>query len=317
MLWTGEATGEREDVMEDATTRTSRSAGCAARRGRSAGTRRTALRVVVAAALLLGGAALLVTVAPVAHASAGAKTGLVRGLVVLGPLASGEHGTQLSWPPVEAVVRVFRHGRDDALRTLRTGDDGRFTVRLKAGTYRFTAELPVPSIMPIAHDAFIKVRPGHTNGIRLWLDTGLEFPDAKDAGQIVTPAETPAGHHRYRQGVLGTTRRGPIVPTVRPGEPSDEPCGATLVFYRPNGRVVARIASTEQDGFLVSLPAATYVVTAASAVSTFDRGGPFTLRVPKGQWLSLTVMFDTGIRFAGAAAGTAGDTGAGAPVGPR
>jgi hypothetical protein len=281
--------------------------GCrdgAVRRDPGRGARRTASLVVVAAAVLLVEALWLATAAPAAHASAGARTGLVHGVVVLGPQASGEHGTQLSWPPVEAVVKVFRHGRDDALRTLRTGDDGRFTVRLKAGTYRFTAELPGPSIMPIAHDVVARVRPGHTNGVRLWLDTGLEFPEAKDAGQIVTPAETPAGHHRYRQGVLGTTRRGPIVPTVRPEEPSDEPCGATLMFYRPNGRVVARIASTKQDGFLASLPAATYVVTAASAVSTFDRGGPFTLRVPKGQWLSLTVMFDTGIRFVGAGAGS-------------
>jgi hypothetical protein len=34
------------------------------------------------------------------------------------------------------------------------------------------------------------------------------------------------------------------------------------------------------------------------AASIFDRAGPITLRVPKRQWLSLTVLFDTGIRFA-------------------
>lgn len=268
-------------------------------RGRRSGLPRVpaaALLLVLAAAVLLVAAA----VSPAALAAAGAKTGVVRGLVVLGPLTAGDRGTQLSWPPVEAVVRVYRHGHDKPARTLRTGEDGRFALRLAAGTWRFTAEPAGVSTLPIPHAVTTRVTAGHTKGIRLWLDTGLEFPDAKDAGHQVTPVGPPAGRHAYRQGVLGTTRRGPIVAVVRPEEPSDEPCDATLVFYRPNGRVVARVASTRQDGFLASLPAARYVVEARSAVSSFDRGGPFTLRVPKRQWLSLTVWFDTGIRFVGA-----------------
>ena len=88
------------------------------------------------------------------------------------------------------------------------------------------------------------------------------------------------------------------MPAVRPGEPSDAPCDATLTFYRPDGRLVARVTSTAKDGFLAPLPAGTYVVDARSTVSSFDRGGPFTLKVPRAQWLSLTVLFDTGIRFA-------------------
>ncbi len=77
------------------------------------------------------------------------------------------------------------------------------------------------------------------------------------------------------------------------------------------------MASTRHAGFLVSLPAATYVVSASSAVSSFDRGGPFTLRVQKRQWLSLIVWFDTGIRFVGAPAGGEARAGAAAHARPR
>lgn len=279
---------------------TTRAKDCGGRGRRSPRPRMTAAALALA---LVAAALILAAAAPAAQA--GHKTtGLVRGVVVLGPLTTGERGAQLSWPPQDAVVRIYRHGPAKAVRTVRTGEDGRFAVRLTAGTYRFTAELPGPSTMPIPHDVVTRVRAGHTRSIRLWLDTGLQFPDARDSGQSVETTATPPGTHKYGQGVLGTTRRGPIVPTVRPGEPSDEPCDATLVFYRQDGKVAARVASTRQDGFLSSLPAATYVVRASSAVSTFDRGGPFTLKVPRGQWLSLTVLFDTGIRFAdpGAAA---------------
>ena len=243
-------------------------------------------------------ALLLVVAAPAAFATSG-KAGLVRGVVVTGPMPPVDRGSGPSWSPVKAVVKVFRHGQERAFRTLRTGDDGVFSVRLPAGTWRFSAAPAGPSTLPIPHDAVAKVRPGKTSRVRLWLDTGLQFPDAKDAGQSVEATATPPGTHRYDQGVVGATRRGPIVPVVRPGEPSDEPCDATLVFYRPDGRLVATVQSTAQDGFSASLPAGTYIVDARSTLSSFDRGGPFTLEVPRDQWLGLGVWFDTGIRFGG------------------
>ena len=143
--------------------------------------------------------------ASAATASAHTATGLVRGVVVLGPLTTGDRGAQLSWPPQKAVVKIFRHGRDKAVRTLRTGADGLFSVRLPAGTYRFAAELPGPSTLPIPHDAVTRVKPGKTSRVRLWLDTGLQFPDAKDSGQSVEATTTPPGTHKYGQGVVGTT----------------------------------------------------------------------------------------------------------------
>jgi hypothetical protein len=265
------------------------------RSGRSAARGRTAARVlalVAAVALLaLGGAPQALAAQP--------KTGLVRGVVVLGPFVPVSRGSAPAWPPEKAVVKIFRHGRTEALRTLRTGADGLFAVRLPAGSYRFTAEPAGPSTLPVPHDVRLRLRAGQSRHVRLWLDTGVRFPDATESGQTVGATDPPGGDQKYRQGVLGTTRRGPIVPTVRPGEPSDEPCDATLAFYRLDGRVAARPQSTKEAGFSVALPAATYIVDAGSAVSGFDRAGPFTLHVPKGQWQSLTVNFDTGIRFIG------------------
>ena len=254
-----------------------------------------ALLVVLVAAAVLAAAA-----APAVQA--GGKTGLVRGVVVTGPMTPVDPGAGPAWPRTKAVVRIFRHGGDQAVRTLRTGADGVFCVRLPAGTWRFAPAPAGPSTLPIPHDAIVHLRAGTTKKVRLWLDTGLQFPSAGDAGQTVEATATPGGRHEFRQGVLGTTRRGPIVPTVRPGEPSDAPCDATLVFYRPDGTLVATVHSTKEAGFEVSLPAGPYIVDPHSTLSSFDRAGPFTLKVPAAQWLGLSVWFDTGIRFGGAAA---------------
>jgi hypothetical protein len=267
------------------------------RRAHGPSTGQVLVLVAALALLVLGGA-------PQALA-AQAKTGLVRGVVVLGPFVPVSRGSAPAWPTEKAVVRVFRHGRTEAVRTLRTGADGLFSVRLPAGSYRFTAEPAGPSTLPTPHDVSLRLRAGQSRHVRLWLDTGVRFPDATDSGQTVAKTDPPSGDQKHPQGVLGTTRRGPIVPTVRPGEPSDEPCDATLTFYRLDGRVTARVQSTKEAGFVIALPAATYIVAAGNAVSAIDRAGPFTLRVPQRQWLSLTVNFDTGIRFTGTSASPA------------
>ncbi len=269
------------------------------------GARQTATprhRSAAAALLTALVAATLLLALPVPAVQAKSRTGLVRGVVVMGPMTPVDPGAGPAWPPAAAVVRIFRHGGDRAVRTLRTGSDGVFSVRLPAGTWRFAPEPAGPSTLPIPHDTVTTVRAGTARKVRLWLDTGLQFPSAADTGQTVEATATPGGRHEFAQGVRGTTRRGPIVPTVRPGEPSDAPCDATLVFYRPDGVVVATVHSSKEAGFEVSLPAGPYIVDPRSTISGFDRGGPFTLKVPRAQWLGLLVWFDTGIRFGGAAA---------------
>ena len=239
--------------------------------------------------MVLGG-----LVATAAGAQAGDR-GLVTGVVVLGPLLPVDPGASVAWPAQEAVVRVYRRGGVAPVRTMHTGADGRFSVRLAPARYRFTAEPAGASTLPIPHDVTVKVVSGGTSHVRLWLDTGVRFPEAEN----VKPGQAPSGEQKYRQGLEGTTRRGPIVPVAPPEEPSDEPCAADLVVYHLNGARAAAVHSTAADGFAVSLPAGRYIVEPHSTLSTFDRAGPFSIRLPRREWLLLTIVFDTGIRFAG------------------
>ncbi len=168
----------------------------------------------------------------------------------------GTRGAQLSWPPQEAVVRIYRHGPAKAVRTVRTGD-GRALLGAPHGRDLPLHARSCPARAPCRSRTTSSrgSGAGNTRSIRLWLDTGLQFPDARDAGQSV---ETTADASRRRTSTArassGPRAAGPIVPTVRPGEPSDEPCDATLVFYRQDGKVAARVAST-QAGRLPLLPA--------------------------------------------------------------
>ena len=149
------------------------------------------------------------------------------------------------------------------------------------------------------HDVTVKVVGGGTSHVRLWLDTGVRFPEAEN----VKPGQDPGGEQKYRQGLEGTTRRGPIVPVARPEEPSDEPCAADLVVYHLNGVRAATVHSTAADGFPRLAATRRCIVEPHSTLSTFDRAGPFSIRLPRREWLQLTIVFDTGIRFAGSRPG--------------
>ena len=249
-----------------------------------------AILIAALAVVLVG----VIASAPVAQAGG---RGLVTGVVVMGPMLPIDPGASVEWPAQKAVVRAYVRGTDTLVRTLHSGADGRFSVRLDPGRYRFRAEPAGVSTLPIPHNVSVKVVTGQTARIRLWLDTGLRFPAAEN----VKPGEAPGGQQKYPQGLVGTTRRGPIAPVSRPGEPNDQPCAATLTLYRYDGSQVATVASTAAHGFAVSLPAGRYIVEPHSALSPMDRAGPFSIRVPAREWLSLTILFDTGIRFAGSA----------------
>lgn len=230
--------------------------------------------------------------APLAHATRQAASATVTGVVVNGPLIPNDPGVGVAWPPLKAVVWAYRHGETTPLRTLHTGADGRFSVTLPPGRYRFSAQPEGVSTMPICHVVNLRLHARDTAHVRLWLDSGLRFSPI--AG--VTPGTAPGGHFRYRQGLEGSTRRGPIAPVASPDEPNDEACAATLDVYHLNGSPAAAVHSSAVEGFVAALPAGRYVVDPHSAASSFDRAAPFSIDVPRETWLSFTITFDTGIR---------------------
>lgn len=91
------------------------------------------------------------------------RTGTVTGRLMLdaGVVASGYHG-------LPGTVRFIGSGGTGA--TVRVADDGRFTVRLRAGTYKAVGSSPrfltgQPSMMPCNGRSPVAVRAGRTTSV--------------------------------------------------------------------------------------------------------------------------------------------------------
>jgi len=248
--------------------------------------------------LLLVGAVIVAIAASLTAAIAAAgshpRTGTVTGIVVYGPMLPVDPGAGVSWPPQKAVVSVFKRGETAPLLTHRTAADGRFAIHLARGRYRLSARPAGVSTLPISHDVTVTLAAGDTRHVRIWLDTGVRFAPASG----VKPADEPSGVPlHFHQGIVGMTRRGPITPVVQPGQPNDAPCAATLRVYRPDGALAAVVHSSAERGFYVDLPVGRYVVEPRStSAASFDHTVPFSIRIVRGAWRSVTIMFDTGIR---------------------
>jgi hypothetical protein len=87
-----------------------------------------------------------------------------------------------------------------------------------------------------------------------------------------------------------------------PNEPQEASSGGRtgLVPVSRFGRlllVVAVVHSSAETGFYVDLPVGRYVVEPRSTgAASFDHAAPFSIRIARGAWCSVTVMFDTGLR---------------------
>ena len=253
------------------------------RRARAARSRRP--RMTAAALVLALVAAALVLAAAAPAAQAGHKTtGLVRGVVVLGPLhhrgprraarvaAAEGRGEDLPARPVRALAHAaHRRGR-----ALLGAPHGR-ALPLHGGAA--SASAPCRSRTTSPHG---QGRP-HTEHPPV-AGHGPEFPEAERRPGTAS-RRPPASRRRTstRQGVLGTHAPGP-------DRTDGQAAGAQRRALRrhahvlPAGRQqVARGGQHQgRTASSSSLPAGDLRRRRASAVSTFDRGGPFTLKVPRG-----------------------------------
>lgn len=109
------------------------------------------------------------------------------------------------------------------------------------------------------------------------------------------PAGTPTPAPPAPGGVQGHVLIGPLCPVVRVDTPCpDQPYQATLTILDGAGQTVGQAQSDAQGFFQVALPAGAY--TLHPEASGLTRAPDQDLVIRAGQWLSVTVTYDSGIR---------------------
>jgi hypothetical protein len=96
-----------------------------------------------------------------------------------------------------------------------------------------------------------------------------------------------------KTGLEGTTRRGPIQPACREGDPCDAPLQAKFTLQQ-GGHVVARFASDGTGHFLVHTAPGTYVVVPDEPIGIGRE--PLEVTVGAEGLTHVNLTFDTGIR---------------------
>jgi hypothetical protein len=98
------------------------------------------------------------------------------------------------------------------------------------------------------------------------------------------------------QGIVGLVLVGPTCP-VQTSDPlcEDRPYSGWLTVTHSSGQRVTRIRSDSDGTFTVGLRPGRYVVTPDSG-DPFPRGEPQDAEVIAGEFTSVTVLLDTGIR---------------------
>jgi hypothetical protein len=136
---------------------------------------------VVLAGLVVGLAGLLVALTaaggcalPPHTSSSPPRDSGVKGMVTLGPISPVE---QVGGPPNErpyaATIDVVAKGTTTVVATTRSGNDGRFTVRLAPGDYTLIPRSTGPSGMPHAAPIDLHVAPHAFTAVTIAYDSGI------------------------------------------------------------------------------------------------------------------------------------------------
>ena len=110
---------------------------------------------------------------------------------------------------------------------------------------------------------------------------------------VLLPAAATGGS--TGSGLYGTVTKGPITPVCQIGVPCDAPVRAMLVFSQSR-REVARIRSTEQGRYRISLAPGFYDVRTTVKIGLTKLPKPHAVHVRGGHWDKINLFFDTGIR---------------------
>lgn len=115
--------------------------------------------------------------------------------------------------------------------------------------------------------------------------------------EIGIPVETPVAP----SGIRGTVLLGPTCPVEStPGANDPVPCvtpySANLVVLDGESAVVKRVTSEADGTFEVNVPPGDYVVTPSTGADTYPIAQPVPVTVFAGQYASVEINYDTGIR---------------------
>lgn len=115
--------------------------------------------------------------------------------------------------------------------------------------------------------------------------------------EIGIPIETPLAP----SGIRGMVLLGPTCPVEStPGANDPVPCvtpySANLVVLDSESAIVARVTSAGDGTFQVNVPPGDYVVTPSTGADTYPIAQPVSVTVAPGQYASVEINYDTGIR---------------------
>lgn len=99
-------------------------------------------------------------------------------------------------------------------------------------------------------------------------------------------------------GVRGSVTIGPMCPVIQVDtECPDRPFQTAVEVQQADGRVVAKAESDEAGRFQIPLPPGSYVlVPAVPNPGAPPYASPLPFTVVQGDWTTLTVQYDSGIR---------------------